>query len=108
MIDLIKKTILAGIGASVVTKEALEKQLNELVERGKLSTEDACKARDEILKEGKKEFEDSRERLAKEVDDLLAKAHFATQKDLKALETRLAAVEKDLSKHAADKKAHAS
>ena len=53
MIETIKKTVLAGIGAAAVTTEKAEKALNELVEKGKLSANDAKEAAKKIADEGK-------------------------------------------------------
>ena len=39
MLDILKKTILAGIGATVTTKERVESVLEDLVEKGKISTQ---------------------------------------------------------------------
>ena len=42
MIDLIKKSVMAGIGAAVVTKEKVEEALEDFVRQGKLSAADAA------------------------------------------------------------------
>jgi polyhydroxyalkanoate synthesis regulator phasin len=41
MIDVIKKTLLAGVGAAVVTKEKAEAALEDFVRQGKVSSADA-------------------------------------------------------------------
>ena len=41
MIDLIKKTLLAGVGAAIVTKEKAEHALQDYVKQGKVSAADA-------------------------------------------------------------------
>ncbi len=40
MLDLFRKGILTGLGVVVVTAEEMEKRVNQLVERGKLSAEE--------------------------------------------------------------------
>ena len=56
MIDVIKKAILAGVGAAALTKEKTEEALSDLVEKGKLSANDAKEAAKKIADDGKHEF----------------------------------------------------
>lgn len=94
MIDLIKKGFMAGIGATVVTKEAIESALNDLVEKGKISAADAKETADKIAEEGKKEFENTREDLNSMFNELLKRANLVTQEQFLELETRIAALER--------------
>ena len=41
MLDVVKKTILAEIGATVTTKEKVEVALKELVDKGRITAKDA-------------------------------------------------------------------
>jgi len=93
MIDLIKKTMLAGIGATVTTKEKVEHVLHEYVEKGKLSTQDAKNLADRIIADGKQEFEQAKTDLSQRLQELLKKSNFATREELNALEKRVAALE---------------
>ena len=43
MIDLIKKTLLAGVGATIITKEKVEAVLQDSIRQGKVSAGDAVK-----------------------------------------------------------------
>jgi polyhydroxyalkanoate synthesis regulator phasin len=97
MIELLKKTLLAGVGATVVTAEKVEKSLNELVERGRLSADEAKETAAKIAEESKKEFEDARSSLNQLFDELLERANVATHKDLERLESRVTAVEARLA-----------
>ncbi|MDD4350000.1 MAG: hypothetical protein PHF70_12905 [Opitutales bacterium] len=100
MLDVIKKTLLAGLGATVVTAERVEKSLSELVEKGKLSADEARKTAQKVVEEGRQEWEQSRTELAKTFEDLLKKAKLARQEDLEALEARIAALEAAAAKPA--------
>ncbi len=93
MIDLIKKTMLAGVGATVVTKEKVEAVLHEYVEKGKISTTEAKNLTERIVADGKHEYEQARRDLAQRFQELLKKSNFATREELNALEKRLAALE---------------
>jgi polyhydroxyalkanoate synthesis regulator phasin len=93
MIDLIKKTMLAGIGATVTTKEKIEGALHEYVEKGKLSAHDAKNLADRIVADGKQEYEQARHDLSQRFEELLKKSKLATREELAALEKRIAALE---------------
>lgn len=104
MIDFLRKTVLAGVGATVVTAEKVESILNDLVERGQLSAEEARKATEEITSQSKREFEEAEKRLGSMFEDLLHKAHVASQEDVakltkrvNALELKVASLEKEAS-----------
>jgi polyhydroxyalkanoate synthesis regulator phasin len=93
MIDLIKKTVLAGIGATVTTKEKIEGLLNDYVEKGKLSAHEAKSLAERIVEDGKQEFEQTKNDLSHRFNDLLKKSNFATRAELEKLEKRLHALE---------------
>ena len=93
MIDALKKTLYAGLGATVVTAEKFESALQELVEKGKLSAEDAKDTARKISEESKKEFEEAQSSLKSMFDELLEKAPVAWKKDLDAIHERLDALE---------------
>lgn len=93
MIDLIKKSMLAGIGAAVVSKEAAEKTLEEWVAKGKISTQEARDMAGKIVDQGRSEFEKTRGELSTLFDEALTKAHVVTRKDFETLEARVAALE---------------
>ena len=67
MIDVIKKTILAGVGATVVTKEKVEAVLKDLVDKGKVTAGEASELASKIAEEGRKEFETSSKELTEKV-----------------------------------------
>ncbi|WP_309399417.1 phasin family protein [Cerasicoccus maritimus] len=93
MIDLIKKSMLAGVGAAVVTKESAEQALSGLVEKGKISTGEAKEAADKIVAEGRAEYEKARTEMEKWFEEMLHKGKVATQSDIAKLEARIAALE---------------
>lgn len=99
MIDLIKKTMLAGVGAAVVTKEKVEVLLNEYVEKGKISAQDAKHLSERIVADGKQEFEQAKHDLSSRFQELLEKSKLATRDELTALEKRLAALDAKLHTH---------
>jgi polyhydroxyalkanoate synthesis regulator phasin len=97
MIDVLKKTVMAGLGATVVTAEKVEAALDDLVQRGRLSADEAKAAANRIAEESKAEYTEARTRLGDLFDEMLGRANVATKGDLKAIELRLVAIEQALA-----------
>ncbi len=93
MIDVIKKAILAGVGAAALTKEKIDEALGDLVGKGKLSASDAKDAAKKIAEQGKQEFESASAKLQEKFDDLVSKASRKQSDRIDALETRVAELE---------------
>jgi polyhydroxyalkanoate synthesis regulator phasin len=93
MIETFKKTILAGLGAAVVTKDRVMDGLDDLVKQGKLSTADARAAAERIAAEGRKEFDKAQAALGERAREFMAYADGAYAKRIDALEARVAALE---------------
>jgi polyhydroxyalkanoate synthesis regulator phasin len=99
MIEEVKKAFLASIGATVATKEKLESVFNELVEKGKVSKEEAQHMLDDLSKDSKKEYEAAKENIQCSIQSLLSKANFASKQQLEALEERIKSLESKIKKH---------
>ena len=93
MLDTLKKTFYAGIGATVISAEKLNSVIGELVEKGKISANEAKDLASKIADEGRKEFETDTDRFGKLIDDWMKKAHFARQKDVEDLQERVKKLE---------------
>jgi polyhydroxyalkanoate synthesis regulator phasin len=100
MIDTIKKTILAGVGAAVVTKEKVQASLEDFVRQGKITAEEARATAERIAREGKREFEEASEKLGDGLRDLLARADGKLAARIEALEARIDALEGKTAKAA--------
>jgi polyhydroxyalkanoate synthesis regulator phasin len=98
MLDALKHTLYAGLGATVVTVEKIEAGLQDLVSRGKISADEARETARKISEESKKEFKDARSSLESMFEDLLKKAPVARSKDVDAINKRLDSIEKELKK----------
>lgn len=97
MIDALKRTLYAGLGATVVTTEKIESALQELVEKGKLSADEARETAKKISEDSKKEFEEAQSSLKSLFDELLEKSPVAWKKDLESMGKRLDALEKQVA-----------
>lgn len=93
MIDAIKKTMLAGVGAAVITKDKVEEALSEWVEKGKVSAEDAREMASRVASQGRQEFETASGDVKQAVKELLEKAGVGQKDRIDELEKRLLALE---------------
>jgi len=93
MIDTIKKTLLAGVGAAVITKDKVEAALGDLVKQGKVSAAEARSVAEKIVQEGRAEYETLSRQLGDKVRELLARDTARLESRLAAVEQRLAALE---------------
>lgn len=93
MIDAIKKTMLAGVGAAVITKDKVEEALSEWVEKGKVSADDAREMANRVANQGRQEFETASRDVKQAVKELLEKAGVGQKDRVEALEKRLLALE---------------
>lgn len=97
MIDLIKKTLLAGLGATIITKEKVEEALQDYIRQGKVSAGDARIMADKIAEQGRKEFETMSGELAAKLKELAEKADFTQRARIEALEARVKKLEQALA-----------
>ena len=98
MIDLVKKTMMAGVGLAVVTKEKVEESLDELVEKGKLSKEEVSGISDKIVAEGQAQADKAKSELSNLMTEMLQRANLVTKDQYDALETRVKDLEGRLHK----------
>jgi polyhydroxyalkanoate synthesis regulator phasin len=94
MIDTLKKTMLAGIGAAVITKEKVESALGDFVAQGKVSAADAKEMASKVAAEGREEFEQVSNQLGDKLKEMLARLNSETTARVAALESRIDALEK--------------
>lgn len=93
MIETLKKTLLAGVGAAVITKEKAEAALADFVQSGKVNASDARAMAHRIATEGRKEFKAVSGEIETRVKDLTSSSNAATKARIAALEARIAELE---------------
>jgi len=98
MIDLVKKTMFAGVGLAVVTKDKVLESLDELVEKGKLTRDEAVAVSDKIVEEGKAETDKAKGEASKLFNEMLHRANVVTQDQLDVLKARVTDLEGRLHK----------
>ncbi len=98
MIESIRKLGLLGIGAISITEEKIKQVVNELVERGEVSTEEGKTLVHELLDEKKKQMQDLDEKISEDVQNAISKSKIALKDDVSRLEDKIAELEKTISK----------
>jgi polyhydroxyalkanoate synthesis regulator phasin len=93
MIDLIRKTVLAGVGAMVMTREKIEESMSELVEKGRISAKEAREVAEKIAAEGRREFETVSADTQKRIKEMLEQMGVGQKDRIGDLEKRLLALE---------------
>lgn len=96
MIDAFKKTLLAGLGAAVITKEKTEAALDDLVRQGKISTADARIMAEKIAEQGRHEFEELSARLSEKFKELAQRSDHKLLARIEVLEARVRSLEERL------------
>jgi polyhydroxyalkanoate synthesis regulator phasin len=94
MIEALKKTIYAGLGATVITKEKVEATLNDLVKTGKINAGEAAEMADKIVRESREEFTQAKEQMSGAFDTWFSQNKWASRKEFQELEARIDKLEK--------------
>lgn len=93
MLELIRKSLLAGLGAGVITKEKAETAIKDLVEQGKLKAEDSKQLVDRLLGSGAKQWEEVQAGVSEAVRKGLDGADVARKSQVEALTRRIESLE---------------
>jgi polyhydroxyalkanoate synthesis regulator phasin len=93
MLELIRKSLLAGLGAGVITKEKAEEAIRDLVAQGKLKAEDSKQLVDKLLGSGTKQWEEVQAGLTDAVRKALDGADVARGSQVEALTRRIESLE---------------
>jgi polyhydroxyalkanoate synthesis regulator phasin len=97
MPDLIKKTLLAGVGLALKTWDEVEDLAKELIDKGKMTEKDGNK----FVKDLQKRYEETQKKLEtrveKTVQDFLKKANVVTSDELKAVKKEVRELKKMIS-----------
>ena len=93
MFDLLKKTILTGIGIASMTKDKVEELGKKISEESKLTAEEGRKLVNDLLKQSEKARENLETQVQKFVKTALEKLDIPTREDLNRLEKRIKKLE---------------
>ncbi len=99
MIDLLKKTLLAGVGLTLMTKDKVEEMARELAQAADLSADKGQQLVDEALERARKGRQELESFVQRVVRDTVQKANLVTRDDLASLQARLDRLEQILAQH---------
>jgi polyhydroxyalkanoate synthesis regulator phasin len=105
MIEILKKTYLAGVGLAAKTWEEVEALSKEMVKKAKMSEKEGSK----FLNDMKKRYDDTQKKTGKYVEkvvkDIMKKMDVATADDIKALKNEIQQLKKAAGSAGAKKRA---
>jgi polyhydroxyalkanoate synthesis regulator phasin len=94
MTDIIKKTMLTGIGLALKTWDEVESLAKELVDQTRMSEKEGSKFLDELQKKYEESQKKLEVRVEKSVKQFLKKMDVVTRDDLKALKKEISELKK--------------
>jgi polyhydroxyalkanoate synthesis regulator phasin len=93
MFELLKKSILAGIGAVVLTTERVQEATKRFVEEGKMSTDEAEKLADDLLRSGERQWDEVSSRMQEAMRKWVQNMDLVQRKDYLEMRARLEMLE---------------
>lgn len=98
MPDFFEKAYLAGLGAWSVTKEKAKEIVDDLVEKGKITADEAPRILKEVVAKAEESKKALEERIEKGVENTVNKLNLATKSDVQRVEEKLDQILKELQK----------
>lgn len=96
MKDLLKKSMLAGLGFAVVSKEKIEESVRELIEKGNISEQEGRKLVQEMIGNAEKAKGDMEKMVDKYVEKALNRMDIVRKSDLQELQNSIADIQQRL------------
>ena len=93
MMNSLKKVLLAGVGAALITKEKAEETLNSFVQQGRVSAKDAKAMARQLAEDGRREYAVVRGQVEDKLLQLAKQAGAQAQTRIAALEAKVAELE---------------
>ncbi|MFP4084763.1 MAG: phasin family protein [Desulfonatronovibrio sp.] len=97
MIDLFKKGFFTGLGLVVITAEEVEKRINSLVEKGRLSAEEGENIVKEFIQKSEDQQDMVQQWISRNIKSTLESFDIAGKEDLENMEARVASLEDRIS-----------
>jgi len=97
MLNIIKKSMLTGIGLALIAKDEVEDLARELVNKGKMSENEGTKFLEDLQKRYDETQIKLEEKVQKAVKDFMKKADVVTGDELKGLKKEIRELKKAIS-----------
>ncbi|MBU1162389.1 MAG: hypothetical protein KKF96_07515 [Proteobacteria bacterium] len=97
MLNIIKKSMLTGIGLALIAKDEVEDLAKELVNKGKMSENEGTKFLEDLQKRYDETQKMLEEKVQRAVKDFMKKADVVTGDELKGLKKEIRDLKKAIS-----------
>ncbi len=97
MLEMIRKSLLATLGAAVVTKEKVEEATRSWVEEGKISRSEAERLSDDLVESGQHQWQEIQTRVSEMVRKGLDTLDIGSKKEFRDLQARVEELERRLA-----------
>jgi polyhydroxyalkanoate synthesis regulator phasin len=97
MLNIVKKSMLTGIGLALIAKDEVEDLAKELVNKGKMSENEGTKFLEDLQKRYDETQKKLEEKVQRAVKDFMKKADIVTRDELKGLKKEIRDLKKAIS-----------
>jgi len=97
MLNIIKKTMLTGIGLALIAKDEVEELAKELVNKSKMSEKEGIKFKEDLQKKYDETQSRLEERVQQTAKEFLKKADVVTGDELRGLKKEIRELKKAIS-----------
>lgn len=96
MMELLRKVMLATMGAAVIAQEEVEALINRLIERGEIAEKDGKKLMHEMMDKRKSKSSQVQDEINKNITDVLERMNIPTRTDIDALSQKINGLSKKI------------
>ena len=96
MAEMLRRVLLATIGAAAIAQEEIEALVNRLVERGEIAEKDGKKLVHEMMDKRKSKTTKFEDEINKNVESVLGRMNIPSKADVEALSQKIAALSKKI------------
>jgi poly(hydroxyalkanoate) granule-associated protein len=89
MMELLRKVMLATMGAAVIAQEEVEVLINRLIERGEIAEKDGKKLMHEMMDKRKSKSSQVQDEINKNITDVLERMNIPTRTDFDTLSQKI-------------------
>ena len=97
MLELLRKSMLAGIGAAVLTRDKILEVTRKMVEEGKISSDEAEKLTEDLVKSGERQWEEINSKLQSSFKKISASLEVVRKQEFMDLKARVESLEERLN-----------
>jgi len=96
MMEMLRRVLLATIGAAVIAQEEIEALVNRLVERGEIAEKDGKKLMHELMDKRKSKTTKVEEDISKNLEGVLDRMNIPSKADVEALSQKITVLSKKI------------